>query len=30
MVRVFKELGWYFRKEWFKFLLVMVLTFALT
>ena len=30
MIRVFRELGWFFKKEWFKFLLVMAFTFALT
>src|SRR5690554_4235285 len=30
MTRIFKELGWFFKKEWYKFLLVLIFTFAFT
>ncbi|MCK9536579.1 MAG: ABC transporter ATP-binding protein/permease [Bacilli bacterium] len=30
MSRIFKELGWFFRKEWYKFLLVLIFTLILT
>ena len=30
MIRIFKELGWFFKKEWYKYIIIIVLTIVYT